>query len=234
MVEVPFIDPMFDRCWSALEWLSYSDIFRSFKTQLAMTNTVDHHHLQKLYISTAGAAVHFLCGIEKRPNLNFSSRTMLDAVFKAEAHVGLIGKYMDGLSPRLRATLFGVNPVTELIPYILWLLSAGNGNSGLHRAVSNIEMLTKNERLSFQRQIDLLIVLGLTYVKVDRFEASSSSSSHFDQFRLDPDIGDLMSFKDTSNEVNCRRNEIPPAVSLVSVINWVAYYILFLLVTFCS
>ena len=212
--EVPFADPMFDRCSSALEWLSYSDILRSFKTHLAMTNSMEHHNIQKFHIPTAACAIHYLCRIEKRPNLNFSSRGMMDIAFKTEAHIGLMNKFVDGLTPRLRAVLIGINPVTDLIPYVLWLLSAGEGNAGLNRAVSNMDMLMKAERLAFQRHVDLLRSLGLTYVKVDHYDKIRASSAS-DHYRLNPDISEVLTFKDSPKENLCKRNEIPNAVRFV-------------------
>ena len=220
ILELPFTDPMFDRCWSALEWLSYSDILRSYKTHIAMTNTVEHHNLQKFHIPTAACAIHYLCRIEKHPNLNYSSRAILDAVYKTEAHVGLIGKFMDGLTPRLRAVFIGSDPVTVLIPYVIWILSAGEGNSGLNRAVSNVDMLLKNEKFAFQRHIDILRSLGLTYSKVDQFDKTRSTTS-FARYHLNPDISELLAFNGVANEYACKRNEIP---AVVRVLLWMYSY----------
>jgi len=202
---------MFDRCWSAFEWLSYSDILRSFKTHIAMTNTVEHFSVQRYHIPTAACAVHYLCRIEKRPTLNFSPREMLDAVYKTEANAGLLSKFMDALTPRVQTMLMGTNLVTDLIPYVLWLLSAGVGSSGLNRAVSNVDMLMKNERVAFQRHCDILRSLGLNYVKDDIFDKGHTLNAVV-HYRLNPDISHVLKFKDLSRENDFHRNEIPTVV----------------------
>lgn len=203
---------MFDRCWSAFEWLSYSDIIRSFKTQLAMTNNVEHFSVQNFHIPTSACAIHYLCRIEKRPILNFSSREMLEAAYQFEVHVGLIGKFVDGLTPSLQSLLMGTNLITDLIPFVLWLLSAGEGSSGLYRAVSNVDMLMKSERVTFERHCEILRSLGLNYVKDDVFDRGRSLNVV--NYSLSPDISEVMKFKYMPRANVSHRNELPTAVRI--------------------
>jgi len=176
-----------------------------------MTNNIEHFSVQKLHIPTAACAIHYLCRIEKRPNLNFSSREMHDAAYKTEVNFGLMNKFVDGLSPRLQDIFIGANLVTDLLPYVLWLLSAGVGSSGLNRAVSNVDMLMKSERITFQRHCDLLRSLGLNYVK-DDYSDKGRNLNAIVNYRLSPDISEILRFKESMQGNVYHRNEIPSTV----------------------
>ncbi|KAL3810852.1 hypothetical protein ACHAXA_005852 [Cyclostephanos tholiformis] len=124
---VSYVDPTFDRCCGALEWLSGADTYRSHRSNVAMNNGAEHQSMQKYYIPTAAAAVHLLCCVETRPDLTFSTRPLSDCHYQNQANVSLVHRFVEGLPPRARHGIgSGTDSVvSDVIPYGLWLLSAG-------------------------------------------------------------------------------------------------------------
>lgn len=209
LLRVSYVDPTLDRCAVAHEWLSGADIYRSFKTSVAANNNAEHQSMQKFHIPSAAAAIHILCRVETRADLTYSTRLMTDARYKLEANDGLLNKFMEGLSPKARCGVSGTNVASDIVPYSLWLLSAGQGNCSLNRAVSSIEILTKSEKVAFQAHVDTLRALGLTYVKHDETnDGEYGGTLTSGGMRLEPAIDQIVQFENKS--FPDQRKEIPP------------------------
>lgn len=196
---VSYVDPTLDRCSVAFEWLSEADTFRSHNSNVAMNNSSEHHSMQKFYIPTAAAAIHVLCCVETKPDLTFSTRPLSDMNYQNQANVSLVHRFMEGLAPRARSGVGGGthNVVSDVIPYSLWLLSAGDGKHSLSKPVSSVEMLHAEEKLAFSAHVATLRALGLTYVKED---VGFNDTRNFDNgpnenVRLEPEIDKLVKFE---------------------------------------
>ncbi|KAL7501439.1 hypothetical protein ACHAWT_010408 [Skeletonema menzelii] len=196
---VSYVDPTLDRCSVAFEWLSEADTFRSHKSNVAMNNSAEHHSMQKFYIPTAAAAIHVLCCVETKPDLTFSTRPLSDMNYQNQANISLVQRFVEGLAPRARSGIGGGsdNVVADVIPYSLWLLSAGDGKHSLSKPVSSVEMLSAEEKLAFSAHVATLRALGLTYVKED---FGFSNVRNFDNgsnenVRLEPEIDKLVKFE---------------------------------------
>ncbi|KAL3810309.1 hypothetical protein ACHAXA_006536 [Cyclostephanos tholiformis] len=90
---VSYVDPTFDRCCGALEWLSGADTYRSHRSNVAMNNGAEHQSMQKYYIPTGAAAVHLLCCVETRPDLTFSTRPLSNCHYQNQANVSLVHRF---------------------------------------------------------------------------------------------------------------------------------------------
>ncbi len=193
---VSYVDPTLDRCSVAFEWLSEADTFRSHNSNVAMNNSAEHHFMQKFYIPTAAAAIHVLCCVETKPDLTFSTRPLSDMNYQNQANVSLVQRFMEGLAPRARSGVGGGtnNVVSDVIPFSLWLLSAGDGKHSLSKPVSSVEMLQAEEKLAFSAHVATLRALGLTYVKED---VGFNNTRNFDNenVRLEPEIDKLVKFE---------------------------------------
>ena len=207
ILNVSYVDPTMDKCWAAHEMLSCVDVYRSFKTSVASNNSSEQRTIQKWYIPSALAACHILCRVETRPDLTFSMRPLNDAIYQLEANFGLIDKFLEGLPPAVKAGMNKHQFISDMLPYCLWLLSSGHGNGALARPVSSVDILTKEEKASFDAHVKLLRDLGLTYVKDD-----DDSRDHIlhgrtsVKMRLEPEIDKMSLFEGISGT---RRN-IPP------------------------
>jgi len=209
VLKVSFVDPTLDRSWSAHEWLSSADIYRSSGMTGAQNNLGDSHYMQKLHVPSAAAAIHLLCRMDTRPDLIISNRSMMDAHYLLEDNIRLTDKFLDGLPPSLRCYVRGSGVITELLPYCLWLLSAGQGNGSLNRAVSSIEVLTKEEKIAFNSHVTMLRTLGLTYVKADHdHDDSNDINMKHDEMRLEPEVDKIVQFQSLSAS-NGTRDIIP-------------------------
>lgn len=208
ILNVSYIDPTLDRCWAAHEWLSGVDIYRSFKTSVASNNSSELRMLQKWHIPSAVAACHLLCRVETRPELSLSMRPMNDATYHLEANVSLVERFLEGLSVASKSGINKYQFVSDVLPYCLWLLSAGRGNGALNRPVSSIDILNKDEKASFDTHVELLRTLGLTYVRDD--DHSRDYGHHHDprsiKMRMEPDIDKLSKFQGVSGQ----RMDVPP------------------------
>ena len=105
----------------------------------------------------------------------------------------------------------------ELIPYAMWVLSAGSNKSSLSRGASSIDMLTKTERASVDAHVALLQSLGLTY-SCDNGELGmkkdfTTNSQQQKRMVLDPPIDRLVVFNKLRVSPYLRRIEIPTGVS---------------------
>jgi len=214
---VSYVDPTLDRCRSALEWLSGADTYRSHRSSAAMNNSAEHMAMQKFYMPSAAAAVHLLCRVETRPDLTFSTRPLADAHYRNQANVSLVHRFVDGLAPKARRGAGGGTDVvvSDVIPYGLWLLSAGDGKHALSRPVSSADMLSAEEKLAFGAHVATLRALGLTYVKDQGGGAGGgfdhgSPNAPAENVRLEPEIDRLVKFEDSESREGGRRKDIPP------------------------
>lgn len=196
---VSYVDPTLDRCSVAFEWLSEADTFRSFKSNVAMNNSAEHQFMQKFYIPTAAAAIHVLCCVETKPDLTFSTRPLSDMNYQNQANVSLVQRFLEGLAPRARSGVGGGtnNVVADVIPYSLWLLSAGDGKHSLSKPVSSVEMLSAEEKVAFSAHVTTLRALGLTYIKEDFGfnNARKFENGPNENVRLEPEIDKLVNFE---------------------------------------
>jgi chromosome transmission fidelity protein 18 len=204
ILRVSYIDPTFDRCAAAHEWMSSSDIYRSHKA-----NGVDQYAMEALHIPSAAAAIHLLCRVEQRQDLTYSTRDLADSQYQMEANSALAQKFVEGLSLRARGTRSVNQLATETLPYALWILSAGEGSSALARAATSVELLSQGERHAFEQHAGTLRALGLSYVVEQEEAASGREYRNLSmKIRLEPPIERIVQFNDLPN----RRLEIPPAV----------------------
>jgi len=137
---------------------------------------------------------------------------MVDAHYQVEANHALVLKFLEGLSAKMRCGMNGASITTEIIPYCVWLLSAGKGNNSLNRAVSSIDILNNHEKEAFQAHVATLRALGLTYVKDDT--ERRRHEHEMGVLRLEPDIESVTRFKDLVIPKGSKRRSIPSAVSL--------------------
>jgi len=151
-------------------------------------------------VAPVAAAVHFLCRVDTKPDLEFTTRRMSDARFWRDANRALSLKFLDGLTPKMRTTRGTL--VTDFIPYVLWLLAAGDGSSSLSRPVSSLEILTKQEVKAFWAHVNIMKNLGLTYGKVKDFDNEETSTV----FQLQPEIHRFVAF---GNSMQLVRKQIP-------------------------
>jgi chromosome transmission fidelity protein 18 len=97
--------------------------------------------------------------------------------------------------------------VRDTIPFLLWVLSAGEGTGALVRGTTSEKLLKSSELRSFERHASILCALGLTYRpndNVDTYRVAQTS------FRMEPPIDDL-----TFCGLEMSRQEIPSSVSLL-------------------
>lgn len=198
---VSYIDPTFDRCSAAHEWLSGADMY----------------HTDSMHVPAIAAAVHILCRVETKPDLNYSNRESSDHHFQRESNRGLVQKFSEGLPPRANKSESLLS--TELIPFALWMLSAGTGSSSLSRAASSVDVLTKLEKEAVNAHVDLLGSLGLTYITaVDEEPVGKKAFTDNPtgvvkkKMVLDPPIDRLVIYKKLRFFSGLRRIEIPPAM----------------------
>lgn len=91
----------------------------------------------------------------------------------------------------------------------MWLLSAGKGKGALNRPVSSFDILSKEEKSSFEKHVAVLRSLGLTYVVSDNGDTVNNSMGI--SMRLEPEVDKISMFKG----LKPKREEIPALVSIV-------------------
>jgi chromosome transmission fidelity protein 18 len=239
---ISYIDPTLDRCATAHEWLSAADAYRSVGSGGISGNSNSgpavQMMMQYMHIPTTAMALHLLCRVERRPELQLSNKDMFFARFQAEANLSLLKKFLEGLSPSVKAGSMSLQNLTqEALSFILWTLSAGNYGTkeSLNRAVTTKDMLNRDETQAFDAHVSKLSSLGLTYVsdissnnspqeengETREDEDSSSfggaaSKSSFQiskPMRLEPEIDQLISYHQMSRFRSNRRRYIPDVVS---------------------
>jgi chromosome transmission fidelity protein 18 len=211
LLRVSFIDPSFDRCYAAHEWMSSSDVYRSSK----QLSSPDGYSVEAMHTPTVAAAVHVLCRVEQTQDLTYSTRDLTDSQYRMEANMALMQRFMHGMSFRAKSTRIGVQPTaTETIPYSLWILSAGEGSAGLLRTVTSQDLFSKGERQAFEHHATILRSLGLRYVAIQddilQGRGYNSGKCSIPKAGLDPPIDRLAQFNDLPND----RLEISIAVSV--------------------
>jgi chromosome transmission fidelity protein 18 len=218
VARVSYIDPAFDRCSLAHEWLSICDTFRSEKSS---NNTGAMMSVQNHHIPTAAAALHLLCRVEQRPDLVFSIREFFDNRFQMENNQSLVQRFAEGNLPSSRCSRSIHLMVMETIPYALWILSSGHGTSALERSTASLELLNKNELTSFQRHANLLYTLGLTYITAESAPTNSyKNAQRQTSVRMEPPITRLVSYAGWDQSNVMKRRQIPPGVSNLLSILW--------------
>lgn len=205
---VSFIDPSFDRCYAVLEWMSGTDCYRSNK----QLSSADGYHVEAIHTPAVAAATHVLCRVEQPQDLIYSIRDLTDSQYQMESNKALLQKYLDGICLRAKVSRAGLfQASTEIVPYALWILSAGEGSSALNRSVTSVDLLSKSENDAFEHHAAILHSLGLKHTSLvhenDRHRQPYRSPSAL-LVGLDPPIDRLIKFVDMSNN----RLDIPPAV----------------------
>jgi chromosome transmission fidelity protein 18 len=200
---VSYIDPTFDRCAAACEWLSSSDLYRNHRS-----SGMDSYAMEVMHIPTAIAAVHLLCRVEQRQDLTLSARVLSDVHYQKEANKALAQKFVDGLSMQARGTRGARMIAIETVPYVLWALAAGEGSSALDRAATSVDLLSKGVRAAFDDHASTLKNLGLSYV-VEHDESRRGLVGV--NLRLEPPLDRLVQFVYLPDS----RQEIPAAVRFV-------------------
>ena len=168
--------------------------------------------MQKQYIPVAAAAVHFLCRIETKPDLQFSLREMTDIAYSTDANNGIINKFLEALPPRVKENLSGSNFTTGSLPYLLQLVSKDTDSNALNNPVSSIELLSKDDRAIFYSHVARLRSLGLTYVKSVNYADSNDNTygNNESYYRLEPEIDKLLEYKGFKSTVHQNIANIPP------------------------
>ena len=204
-----YSDPTLDRCAEAHEWLSCGDLYRSHRSPAALHDFGQVDSLQRQIVPLVAAVLHFFCRVETKPNLIFTLKDISNSWFQQEANSVLLSKFLDGLSPAVKCNITYLNSVQDTIPFILWLLSAGNGEFSLVRPVSSIELLKPSELSKFQNHVRLLRSLGLTYI---RAESIGSNRTMPEKMILEPAIDAFVRFNDLTvngkGEIPCTVKEL--------------------------
>ena len=204
-MNVSYIDPTFDRCAAAMQWLSGADTRGS----------------QARYVPCAAAALHLLCRVEQKPDLTYTTRSITDNRYQMEANKGLTLKFAEGLAAQFRGSRSSDIMARDTIPYAVWMLSAGEGSGALVRPASSVEVLKKQELHSFESHVATLHSLGLTYVAATEdfegaYQAHSPKNNQVGQtiqMILEPPIDRLVQYQLIRRAHEHRRQDIPPAVS---------------------
>lgn len=211
---VSYIDPTFDRCAAACEWLSSSDLYRAHGGGSAMKNGADMYVMESLHIPVAAGATHLLCRVEQKQDLVFTLREMLDSRYLRESNLSMVQKFVDGLSTRVGGSRCLWQVGCELIPFVLWILSAGEGSSALQRAATSVELLKQGERNAFDAHVATLRGLGLSYVVThDGGDNPKQGRNHsaVSSMVLEPPIFRLAQFG--ASETGAARQDLSVAVS---------------------
>jgi chromosome transmission fidelity protein 18 len=119
---------------------------------------------------------------------------------------------VEGFAPRARSGIGGGTDtvVSDVVPYGLWLLSAGNGKYSLSKPVSSVDILSSEEKVAFNSHVATLRSLGLTYVKDDRvFNDFRSNNAPNENVRLEPDIDKLVKFEHADQGSLVGRKKVP-------------------------
>jgi len=192
---IPFIDPSMDKLYTAYEWLSYGDLYRSSSSSLASSHPSDFFLLQKWYIPVILSAVHSLCRTDSTSSsqLTYSTKKLHDLHYTREAHTALLHRFLDGLpveqqSSSVKSTLL------DVIPYLLYFLQAGDGKLNVQRAVSSYGFYTEEEKIAFDIRMKIVKDFRLNFVSRDDEEDDENLGSNI--VRLEPEIDQFMRFKD--------------------------------------
>lgn len=207
---VSYIDPTFDRCSAAHEWLSESDLFLS--EGLASNDQTASYSLQRYHLPSAAAAIHLLCRVELKPILTFSTRDLSAIHYGMQENHSLLKKFVDGIPIHSRKVGGVKTLVTEFIPLLLSILLA---DPSLSRAASSVDVLTKRERIAVEYHVVTLQSLGLKYVDDDKIDESSNPKLEPNDasLRLEPPVETLAVFQNLNPQSLDYRKVLPLAVS---------------------
>ena len=211
VARVSYIDPAFDRCALAHEWLSVSDTYRSNSSSSntgAMISVQDHQ------IPTAAAALHLLCRVEQRPDLVYTVRDFYENQFKQENIQSMVQRFAEGIPPASRCGRSISLLLSEIIPYTLQILSSGQGTGSLDRVTASSELLNPNEVRAFDRHSVVLYSLGLSYVSSEgSSDRDYRSAQKMLSATLDPPIHKLVEYTGFNVPPSYERHDIPSGVS---------------------
>jgi hypothetical protein len=215
-MNVSYIDPTLDRCSTIHEWMSYADVCRSNKS-----NAIDFA-IEALQLSITAAATHVLCRVEhqRQQKLTFTTQVMNETKYIVESNKLIVTKFVDGISQQSSIGRRIPTITTEIVPLLLWILSAGNGTSSLSRSATSLELLQPDERLSFNTHVSILHSLGLTYaIDHEHDNDTYTRAGHTGwqgntiNMRIEPPIDQLIRFPHLVMNSLVKRREIPTAVS---------------------
>lgn len=112
----------------------------------------------------------------------------------------------------------------EFLPFVMWLLSAGEGVYSLQRAVSSLDILSNREKLAFEEHVFRLCQLGLTYVRSEEHSngvgngygrLSSWEHQGGSRMRLEPEIDQITCFQQPGDQDDTKVmlwKEVPSAL----------------------
>jgi chromosome transmission fidelity protein 18 len=205
---VSYIDPSFDRCAAVLEWMSSTDCYRSNK----QLSSADGHYIEAVHTPAVAAATHVLCRVEQPQDLIYSTRDLTESQYRMESNEALIRKFLDSICLSAKNSRTSLHQVSsEIVPYVLWILSAGEGSSALNRSVTSIDLLNTSERNAFHHHAAILQSLSLKHALLDPENDRNRQhnlSSSLPLIGFDPPIERLVTFVEIPNN----RLDIPPAV----------------------
>ena len=208
------IDPTFDRCAGALELLSSIDLLRSHTTHASQNNASEVMSMQTKYLPCGAAAVHVLCRVEKRQDLVFTTRELADNRFNMETNRALTHQFVESLALQSRTLRSADLVAVETSPYVLWILSAGDGSGSLDCIASSMNLLSPRVQISFENHVSALRSLGLTYVKAHKDQSTHDSWSKYSnnptKMILEPALDRFVHFQ---HIVGDQRRPLPEAVS---------------------
>lgn len=151
--------------------------------------------------------VHLLCSVERRQDITFNSKLFTDAAFRLETNAALLQKFKDGMVLKQSlASRSADGVVQETVPYLLWMLSAGEGSGSLTRGTTSENLLKSKERRSFERHSSIMSALGLKYRPE---EGNSTNHTGHLSYCMEPPIDNLCFEVELT-----KRAEVPSAVSL--------------------
>ena len=199
---VSYVDPSFERSSLAHEWLSTADVFRSHRTMAASNNASIAYALQSTQTPPTAAAIHLLCRVEQKPDLLLSARQMTECHFERESKRALAQSFVEGMLITRRGSRTIDHAVTELIPYMLWILSAGGGSCNLNRTTTSMSMLSPTEQEAVAQHVKTMVSMGLSYKFHDSDAVATMQTA---SIQFDPPIHRLVEYRELENT----RIEVP-------------------------
>ena len=192
---IPFIDPNLDKLYTACEWLSIGDLYRSSNsTSLASNHPHDFILLQKWYIPVMLSAVHALCRTHttrSQKPLIYSTKELFDLRYNKEANRSLLQQFISGLNVNQQCYNNSVKTtLLDTIPFLLYFLQAGNGKHNIKRAVSAYEFYREDEKVAFDIRMKVFKEFGLKYKTVEDEDGIGVG------VKLEPEIDLFMRFRE--------------------------------------
>jgi hypothetical protein len=154
--------------------------------------------------------------VERQHDLVFSMRDLSDTKYQQETNHAIAQRFIDGISAKTHGCRCHRQVVTEIIPFVLWIMSAGEGSITLQRGTTSVALLNPGERLAFNRHVEVMRGLGLTYAYWNnefRTEDRIGTGRQRDLI-LEPALDRLAIFVDREAFSIEQRHDIPPIVSI--------------------